>query len=186
MTTRSNAFFGGLIEGKQEENVPHQRCTNANKCIFVLHTTIYRKFKCDVIHAPLKPLSTPRLVAMNNYNKYSKLKSDISIFKTILEHRDSNGFPEHLSVNLIRGCHCIHVRQLMLPERVTHPLIYIYISYPYPSSISACISGEPSNTLERYWNACCYCQQWLHSATAQDLFPSKWNRARSNSSEFSI
>lgn len=40
---------------------------------------------------------------MNNYNKYSKLKSNISIFKTILEHRDSNGFPEHLSVNLIRA-----------------------------------------------------------------------------------
>lgn len=91
-----------LIEGKQDW-FPHQRCTHANKCIFILHTTIYRKFRCDVIHVPLKPLSTPRLVAINNHNKYSKLKFNISIFKTILEHRVSNSFPEHLSFNLIRA-----------------------------------------------------------------------------------
>lgn len=59
MTTRSNAFFVGLIEDKQEEHFPtkdvHMQ-TNAYS-----YTTIYRKFRCDVIHAPLKPLSTPRL-----------------------------------------------------------------------------------------------------------------------------
>ena len=41
MTTRSNAFFGGLIEGKQEENVPTkdvQMQTNAYS-YYILRST---------------------------------------------------------------------------------------------------------------------------------------------------
>ena len=119
------------------------------------------------------------LIFSNKYNEYKNLKFNISIFAYSEEASNLKRFPQALPFN---SC-CIHVRQLVLPGRSTHRIISLILIHP---PYLCAFYGEPSNTLERYWHTSCYRQQWLHSATAQDLFPSKWKRPRCNSSEFSI